>query len=82
MGLITTLVGLPLAPVRGVIALGRLIQERVEHERSDPASIRRALEQAEEARAAEEISPEEEAEIQRRVIGRAVGPNVAEPREE
>lgn len=82
MGLVGFVVGLPLAPVRGVIALGRLIQEQVEQELRSPASMRRELEQAEAARAADKISPEDEAEIQRRVLGRAVGTKGAEPREE
>lgn len=82
MGLFSFVVGLPLAPVRGVIALGRLIQERVEHELADPSSVRRALEEAEEARAAGEISPEEEAEIQREAVGRVVAPKPAGDREE
>jgi hypothetical protein len=82
MGLVGLIVGLPLAPVRGVIALGRLIQERVEHELRDPSSIRRSLEQAEESRAAGEISGEEEAEIQEHVVGRVVRPNLADTREE
>jgi len=82
MGLVGFVVGLPLAPVRGVIALSRLIQERVEHEQRNPSSIRRSLEEAEQARAAGEISPEDEAEIQRHVVGRVVQPNPAENREE
>ena len=82
MGLVGFIVGLPLAPVRGVLALGRLIQERVEYELHDPASLRRALEEAEEAREAGEITADEEAETQRRVLDQAVRPKHAEPREE
>jgi hypothetical protein len=81
MGPLSLLLGLPLAPIRGVIALGRLIQERVDHELADPSSIRRTLEQAEEARAAGEIGTEEEAEIQREVMGRVVRPTLAETSE-
>lgn len=82
MGLVGFIVGLPLAPVHGVLALGRLIQERVEYELRDPASLRRALEEAEEAREAGEITADEEAETQRRVLDQAVRPKHAEPREE
>jgi hypothetical protein len=82
VGLVGFIVGLPLAPVRGVIALGRLIQEQVEHELHDPAAMRRTLEEAEEAREAGEISAEEETETQRRVLDEAVQPKRAEPREE
>lgn len=73
MGLVSLVLGLPFAPVRGVIALGEMIQEQVERELYDPASVRRELEAAEEARAAGRITAEEEAEIQRRVLGRMTG---------
>jgi hypothetical protein len=82
MGLVGFIVGLPLAPVRGVIALGRLIQERVDTELHDPASLRRTLEEAEEARDAGEITAEEEAETQRRVLDRAVQPKRPDTGEE
>lgn len=70
MGLLTGLLGLPLAPVRGVLALGELIRRRVDEELYNPASIRRELEALEQARAAGEISAEEEAEAQQRVLDR------------
>ncbi|WIX75118.1 gas vesicle protein GvpG [Amycolatopsis carbonis] len=70
MGLLSGILGLPLAPVRGVLALGELIQRRVDEELHDPASVRRELEAAEQARAAGEISAEEEAEAQQRALSR------------
>jgi hypothetical protein len=70
MGLVTGILGLPLAPVRGVLALGELIRKRVDEELHDPASVRRELEALEEARAAGEISAEEEAEAQQQVLNR------------
>jgi len=70
MGLITGILTLPLAPLRGVISLAELIKRRVDEELSDPAAIRRELERAERARAAGEITAEEEAEIQQRVMRR------------
>ncbi|MFD4196011.1 MULTISPECIES: gas vesicle protein GvpG [Amycolatopsis] len=70
MGLLSGILGLPLLPVRGVIQLGELIQRRVNEELAAPASIRRELEAAEEKRAAGEISPEEEAEVQQQVLRR------------
>ncbi|MEV4604870.1 gas vesicle protein GvpG [Amycolatopsis sp. NPDC049253] len=73
MGLLTGILGLPLAPVRGVLALGELIRKRVDEELHDPASVRRELEAVERARAAGEISVEEEAEAQQRVLGRLTG---------
>ncbi|PXY23531.1 gas vesicle protein G [Prauserella sp. PE36] len=73
MGVVSFILGLPLAPVRGVISLGRVIQERVETEMRDPASVRRDLEAAEEAREAGEISPGEEARVQQEALDRMTG---------
>lgn len=51
MGLITSLLTLPLAPVRGTVWLAQIIQEEVEsRERLDEASILTALAQLEAAR--------------------------------
>lgn len=66
-----------LSPVRAVIALAELIQRRVDQELRHPASARRDLEAAEEAHQAGEISTEEHADLQQRVLGR-----MAAPREE
>jgi hypothetical protein len=52
--------------------LGRVIQERVEHELRDPSSIRRDLEAAEEAKAAGKITAEDEARVQREALARAI----------
>ncbi|MEU4675301.1 gas vesicle protein GvpG [Amycolatopsis sp. NPDC023774] len=73
MGLVTGILGLPLAPVRGVLALGELIRQRVEEELHDPASVRRELEAIEHARAAGEISAEDEAEAQQQALNRLTG---------
>ncbi|MFD1545584.1 gas vesicle protein GvpG [Nonomuraea guangzhouensis] len=62
MGLIGLVFGWPLAPVKGVIRLGELIQEQAEHELRDPAAVRRRLEEVEQSRAAGLISEEEEAQ--------------------
>ncbi|TVT20947.1 gas vesicle protein GvpG [Amycolatopsis cynarae] len=70
MGLITGILGLPFAPVRAVIALAEVIERRVQEELHDPATARRELEEAERARAAGEITAEEEAEIQQAVLDR------------
>lgn len=78
MGLLSTVLGLPFAPVRAVISLGEVIQRRVEQEMHDPASARRELEAIEEARQAGEISAEEEAEAQQRVLDRMAQPVVGQ----
>jgi hypothetical protein len=78
VGLIGLILGLPLAPVRGVIALGRLIQEQVETELRDRSSIRRELEAAEQAKAAGKISPEDEEEVQREAVERVTEQSLPE----
>jgi len=74
VGLLSFIATLPLAPVRGVISLAELIQRQVEEEMHNPASARRALEELEEARAAGEISPEEEQVAQQAVLNRMIAP--------
>ena len=69
MGLLF-LLGLPLAPVRGVIKLGELVQRQVEEQLHDPAVVRRELEEIDRRRAEGELSPEEEAEAQRQILER------------
>lgn len=81
MGLVSAILGLPLAPVRGVIALGEVIQRRVDEEMYNPASVRRDLEETERAREAGEISRDEEAEAQQQVLERLDVPASAEPDE-
>lgn len=62
-----------LAPVRGVISLAEVIQRQVEEELHNPASARRALEELEQARAAGEISAEEEEHAQQVILDRMTG---------
>ena len=50
MGLLTGLLGLPFAPVRAVVALGEVIQRRVDEELRSPVAVRRRLEEVEGAR--------------------------------
>lgn len=47
MGFLTGLVTWPLAPVRGVVALARLVGEEAERQHRDPVAVRRALDQVE-----------------------------------
>ena len=70
MGVLSFIVTLPLAPVRGVISLAELIQRQVEEELHDPAAARRALEELEDARAAGEVSAEEEEQVQETILDR------------
>lgn len=59
MGLITGLLGLPLAPLRGVVAAAEQIRQQAEEEFYDPVKIRKELEQVEQLRASGEIDEEE-----------------------
>jgi len=59
MGLITGLLTLPLAPVRGTAALARVIQEQAENEALDETQIHAALAELAAARDAGELSEEE-----------------------
>ena len=59
MGLITGLLTLPLAPVRGVAWIGEVLAQEAEREMAEAASPERALAELEAARASGEISEEE-----------------------
>ena len=59
MGLISGLLTLPLAPVRGTMSLARVIQEQAENEAHDDTEIRAALAELAAAREAGEFSEEE-----------------------
>ena len=59
MGLITGLLTLPLAPVRGTVWLAERIQEQAEQELYDESAIRRSLFELEEARDSGALSDEE-----------------------
>ena len=72
MGLITGLLTLPLAPVRGTVWLAERIQEQAEEELYDETAIRDGLLQLEAARQAgtmdeQELAAAEDALIERRI---------------
>lgn len=64
MGLFTGLLGLPLAPVRGVVWLAEQLEAEAVRQQSDPGAIRRRLEDLDEARRSGEVSAEECAQLQ------------------
>lgn len=74
MGLLSGIAKLPLAPVRGVVRLGELIQQQVEQEMNNPARTRRQLEELQEARERGEISAEEERKLQQQILEARVSP--------
>lgn len=71
--MLLTLLGLPLAPVRGITALARVLKEQAEHELYDPATAMRRLEELQEAAAAGELSEAELAEAEQQIIDRLIG---------
>ncbi|SEL01455.1 gas vesicle protein GvpG [Rhodococcus maanshanensis] len=73
MGLISAVLGAPLAPIRGVIRLGELIQEQVEQQLHDPAEARRELEAIDAEADAGELSIDERREAEQRVLNRVTG---------
>ena len=74
MGLLTGLLGLPLAPVRGVVWLAEQIRDQAEEQYYDPARVRAELEQIDEARRSGELPEDEcverENELLRRLMVR------------
>lgn len=59
MGLFTGLLGLPLAPVRGLVWLAEQLETEAAQRQADPGAVRRQLEDLDEARQSGEISAEE-----------------------
>jgi hypothetical protein len=74
MGLVTWLFRLPILPVEGVIRIGQLIEEQAEQELHDPASVRRQLEEIEQAQSAGEMSSEDVARAEAQAVGRVILP--------
>lgn len=76
MGLITGLLTLPLAPVRGTVWVAEQVLEQAEEEFYDPAKIRRQLEQVDRLRESGELSEEEATAredelVERLMVGRS-----------
>jgi len=80
MGLLSSIAGLPVAPIRMVMSLAEVIQRQVERELRSPAAVRHELERAAEARDAGEISAEREDQIQQQALDRVIQP-VQSPQE-
>jgi hypothetical protein len=70
MSLLTLPFRLPLVPLQAVVRLAQLIQDEAERQLADPATVRRELEQIEQARASGEISAEEAARLQQEAVAR------------
>lgn len=70
MGLLTGLLTLPLAPVRGTIWVAEQVLEEAENQYYDPGVIRRQLEDVEELRASGEITDEEAEQLEDDLVER------------
>jgi hypothetical protein len=70
MGLFTTLLTLPLAPVRGVVSLAEHLEREAYRQWSDPASIRSQLADADAAFEAGELTEAERDEVQDELVAR------------
>jgi hypothetical protein len=70
MGLLTGLLTLPIAPVRGVVWLAERIRDQAEQEMYDPAAVRRQLAEVDRARAAGELPDEVAAELEDELLSR------------
>ncbi|MDN3358826.1 gas vesicle protein GvpG [Actinomadura sp. DC4] len=70
MGLLTGLLTLPLAPVRGVSWLAQQLLEQAEQQMYDPASVRRQVAEIEAAVTAGELSEEDATELENELLSR------------
>jgi hypothetical protein len=72
MGLITGLLTLPLAPVRGTVWIAERVLEQAEQELGDESTIRAQLMEIEAAREAGEIGEQEAAEAEDILLARLI----------
>lgn len=70
MGLLSGLLTLPLAPVRGTVWVAEQIQREAEQQYYDPAVIRRHLEEVDDARRAGELTEDEADELEDQLLAR------------
>ncbi|HET8663624.1 MAG TPA: gas vesicle protein GvpG [Nocardioides sp.] len=74
MGLVTGLLTLPAAPLRGVVAIAEQVRRQAEDDYYDPVTIRAELEQIDVLRAAGELDDDEatareDALVERLMVG-------------
>jgi chorismate mutase len=70
VGLITGLLGLPVAPLRGTIWVAEQVRQQAEEEFYDPARIKAQLEDVDRARAAGELSEDEATALEDELVER------------
>lgn len=74
MGLFSALLTLPLAPVRGVVWLGEQLEREAYRQWTDPANVRRQLDEVETAYAAGELTQAERDARQDELVARLLSP--------
>ena len=72
MGLISAILTLPLAPLRGLVAIAEIVRDQAELEYQSPTAIQHEAEELERARAAGEISAEEVARREQELVNRLI----------
>jgi len=80
MGLFSALLTLPLAPVRGVIALGEQLEREAYRQWTDPANIRQQLGAVQAAYDAGDLTEEQRDEQQDELVSRLLLSRTGEPR--
>ena len=70
MGLISGLLTLPLAPVRGTVWVAEQVQQEAERQYYDPGLIRRRLEEVDDARQTGELTEDEAAQLEDQLLAR------------
>jgi hypothetical protein len=73
MGLLKVVFGWPVLPVRGFIGLAEILRQEAERELHDPSAVRRQLEEAAEAEAADDLSDDERSRVEYEAVGRLIG---------
>jgi hypothetical protein len=72
MDLVSMTVGLPFLPLKGLLALARVLQEEAERDLYSPERVSRELEEIEAAQSNEELSDEEAESRKRQAVTRLV----------
>jgi chorismate mutase len=72
VGLLTELLGLPLLPLRGVVAVAEQVRQQAEEEYYDPGRIRAQLEEVERQRADGSLSDEEAEALEEELVERLI----------
>ena len=70
MGLFSSILGAPLAPLRGTVWVAEQISKEAERQYYDPGSIRRKLREVEDARNLGTLTEEEAAKLEQELVAR------------